>query len=82
MTGIPDIGPLAEAAETEKRQRGRPSSGEPPKSPAAPSHVRPIDQEDIRLAAAALIEALCAAEAGNGKLDVLTVMTRIYQRAG
>jgi hypothetical protein len=82
VTGIPDIGPLAEAAETEKRRRGRPSSGEPPKPPAAPSHVGRIDQENIRFAAGALIEALRAAEASNGKLDVLTVMTRIYQRAG
>jgi hypothetical protein len=55
---------MAEAAETEKRKVGWPK-GKPRGGTLAPTSqvVRPIAQEDVRLGAAALTEAL--AEAGE-----------------
>jgi hypothetical protein len=84
MTDILDIGPLAEAAESEKRGRRGWPAGRPRGSGPAPTTqlVRPIHEQDIRDGAAALVEALSAAESSNGKLDIFLTVTQIFQRAG
>jgi hypothetical protein len=80
VTDNPNM-PFAEV-ETEKKKRGWPA-GRPRGGGPAPTTqiVRPIDQQDIRLGAQALLEDLAAAERGNGRLDIFATIVRIYQQA-
>jgi hypothetical protein len=71
MSDIPDIAPMAEAAEAKRRARAGEYRG--PQS----ATVRPYAQEDIRLAGEALARELAL----GGKVDVYAVAVKMFNAA-
>jgi hypothetical protein len=72
MTDIPDIAPMAEAAEEKRRRRFGDYRG--PQS----ATIRPYDQLDIRLAGEALAKELAL----GGKVDIYMVARKMFDAAG
>ena len=71
MTDIPDIAPMAEAAEAKRRTRAGDYRGPPSAT------IRPYAQEDIRLAGEALARELSL----GGKIDVYAVAVKMFNAA-